>query len=668
MAWYNALSNQMISYTDSLGGGFALKCGQIQIYSNACMTKNAAVNLYHLNTEGLALYASNQLIPKSVWFGLKIPNFRKYGNLRFWPGNGSTLQIPVFSEQYKYGPNGIYFNNVTTYPDIFDYFSNFGVQHPSTGNYTLFKISIGDGIWIEYSAEITNDGLGGDLSWGDLTVSGTHTDSVSFSNCWDADKNYDSVSDFFDAVIRTHANWIYFSNTYLSTNYQMAFSADKLTALMQPNRDGTAAHHLGLYFQIAMTLNHKPPYFPIVIGTNVWDSVNLGLTTYTDGSPIPYIENSTEWSNLTTGAYCFYGKNGDYFKTYGLLYNWYAIAGIYDEASYNDVNLRKKLAPAGYHIATSSDVSNIATTIGVTNSTAGGYLKEIGTTHWTSPNTTINNDLQFCALPGGARLEDGQYYAINIAGYWWIYDGNNSNYFYSIGNNMTSLDIGNTFNPNYSPKLLGMSVRLVRDLPLPNNISYLQTTLIGTQNWSIKNLDIATYSDGTSIPQVTDQTQWNSLTTGAWCYYINNTATGAVHGKLYNWYAVMGIWNTPSLSDPLQRKKLAPTGYHIPSDTEWNTLITYLGGESIAGGKMKQEGDTDWIKNASATNSSGFTGLPGGARESTFGSIYSLGTWWSSTSVNSAFANRIMIWNDSATALTQSKLKTSGFSVRLIKD
>jgi hypothetical protein len=113
--------------------------------------------------------------------------------------------------------------------------------------------------------------------------------------------------------------------------------------------------------------------------------------------------------------------------------------------------------------------------------------------------------------------------------------------------------------------------------PLPN-------VTIGTQIWSSTNLDLTTYRDGTPIPQVTDPTQWTNLTTGAWCYYNNDPANGAIYGKLYNWYAVVGIHdndpNTPN-------KILAPTGWHVPTDTEWTTLTTFLGGESIAGGKIQ---------------------------------------------------------------------------------
>ena len=173
---------------------------------------------------------------------------------------------------------------------------------------------------------------------------------------------------------------------------------------------------------------------------------------------------------------------------------------------------------------------------------------------------------------------------------------------------------------------------LISVLFISIEITYGQQVTIGTQIWSSTNLDVTTYRDGTPIPQVTDPTQWASLTTGAWCYYGNSTANGTTYGKLYNWYAVAGIHDT----DPsTPNKTLAPQGWHVPSDAEWSTLTDFLGGESVAGGKMKSTGTSLWQSpNTVATNESGFTGLPGGAR-SFIGDfdIGDFGFWWSSSEV-----------------------------------
>jgi uncharacterized protein (TIGR02145 family) len=167
------------------------------------------------------------------------------------------------------------------------------------------------------------------------------------------------------------------------------------------------------------------------------------------------------------------------------------------------------------------------------------------------------------------------------------------------------------------------------------------TTTICDQDWMVKNLDVTTYRNGDPIPQVTDPTTWAALTTGAWCYYANTTANGTTYGKLYNWYAV---------NDP---RGLAPAGWHVPSDAEWITLEDCLGGWQVAGGKMKSTGTIEagtglWYDpNTGATNSSGFTGLPGGIRAGDIaidfsglnGGVY----WWSSTEFSTD-----LVWNRQA--------------------
>jgi uncharacterized protein (TIGR02145 family) len=206
-----------------------------------------------------------------------------------------------------------------------------------------------------------------------------------------------------------------------------------------------------------------------------------------------------------------------------------------------------------------------------------------------------------------------------------------------------------------------------------NQVSFTTFTLvpIGNQTWTKENLDVATYSDGTSIPQVTDPAAWASLTTGAWCYYNNDSANGAVYGKLYNWYAVAGIHDAASLSDPSLRKQLAPTGYHIPTDAEWSTLTTYLGGESVAGGAMKETGTAHWLApNTDDTNSSGFTGLPGGYRyyDGTFYDIGYYSILWSSTESSATEAWYRYLFYNNGVAGRNSTNKEFGYSVRCLRD
>jgi uncharacterized protein (TIGR02145 family) len=163
----------------------------------------------------------------------------------------------------------------------------------------------------------------------------------------------------------------------------------------------------------------------------------------------------------------------------------------------------------------------------------------------------------------------------------------------------------------------------------------IPSVLIGEQRWFSRNLDVSAYSDGTAIPQVQDQATWDSLTTGAWCYYDNDSANDPIYGKLYNWYAVAGIYDAASLANPALRKQLAPAGWHVPTDLEWDTLIAFLGGQS-SGGKMKEVGTAHWLSpNVGATNESGFTALGAGFRYfSIFGAIREQTLWWSSTENN----------------------------------
>jgi hypothetical protein len=183
---------------------------------------------------------------------------------------------------------------------------------------------------------------------------------------------------------------------------------------------------------------------------------------------------------------------------------------------------------------------------------------------------------------------------------------------------------------------------------------------IGDQKWQRRNLDVTTYRNGDVIPYVADQTAWNNLTTGAWCWYNNDSANGAIYGKLYNWYAVN------------DSRGLAPNGYHVPSNTEWNTLQTYLGGNTTAGGKLKETGTTHWNNpNTGATNSSGFTALPGGFRynDGRFQNINLQGYWWTTTlNIDPTFAYYYRLYYFTSALYNSYYYLNAGYSVRLIKD
>jgi uncharacterized protein (TIGR02145 family) len=187
----------------------------------------------------------------------------------------------------------------------------------------------------------------------------------------------------------------------------------------------------------------------------------------------------------------------------------------------------------------------------------------------------------------------------------------------------------------------------------------LPTIQIGTQKWMSKNLDVAFYRNGDPIPQVANPSAWEGLTTGAWCYYDNDSTQGNKYGKLYNWYAVN------------DSRGLAPQGWHIPSDAEWTALETTLGGPSEAGGKMKEAGTLNWTNpNTGGNNNSGFAGLPGGFRSSGgfFSNVGTGGHWWSSTEGSTAAAWGRNLITSSGSLIRGSSSKRGGISVRCLRD
>jgi len=203
------------------------------------------------------------------------------------------------------------------------------------------------------------------------------------------------------------------------------------------------------------------------------------------------------------------------------------------------------------------------------------------------------------------------------------------------------------------------------------------TVSIGTQCWTQENLRVRRYNNGAEIRfdttggtagNGTGQT-WTGWTIGALTIYARDTSNLRIYGYLYNWYAAKGIDSTITINN----KNICPTGWHVPSDSEWTTLTSYLGGLSVSGGKMKSTGTTLWTSQSSGTdNSSGFTALPGGIRDGTTnGSFITIKTrtnFWSSTSYDSNLAYyRPLIHN--SPGMTKSFDKNGyGYSVRCLKD
>jgi uncharacterized protein (TIGR02145 family) len=183
---------------------------------------------------------------------------------------------------------------------------------------------------------------------------------------------------------------------------------------------------------------------------------------------------------------------------------------------------------------------------------------------------------------------------------------------------------------------------------------------IGNQIWMAENLRVSRYRNGESIAIVTDNTAWSGLRTGGRSWYNNDSTTYEYpYGNLYNWYAVA------------DNRGICPTGWHVPSDAEWTTLTTYLGGEIVAGGKMKSTGTAYWkYVNTGATNESGFSVLPGGYRVNvgSFFNISSTAFFWSATELDNNLAWNRHLHNNFGNVNRLYDYKSDGASVRCLRD
>jgi uncharacterized protein (TIGR02145 family) len=242
--------------------------------------------------------------------------------------------------------------------------------------------------------------------------------------------------------------------------------------------------------------------------------------------------------------------------------------------------------------------------------------------------------------------------------------------------NASSLNIGNVANPinaqDAATKVYVDDAIELKITMLENSLNagglikdidrnYYNTVVIGTQTWMAENLKTTKYNDGTPITYTgTDYTSWVNNTSGAYAWFNNDEATyKTTYGALYNRYTV----NT---------SKLCPSDWHVPTDDEWTTLITYLGGESIAGGKLKETGTTHWYSpNTGATNETGFTALPGGFRDSdgsAFGGVEGNGLWWSATQSDNTGGWFRSLFYDRSDVQRGALANKYGLSVRCLKD
>jgi uncharacterized protein (TIGR02145 family) len=376
----------------------------------------------------------------------------------------------------------------------------------------------------------------------------------------------------------------------------------------------------------------------LTIGTQVWSRSNSSQFTYANGDPINTCMYPVEWGLATEGAF-YYGL--DYLNkiaSYGLLYNW------------NAVNDPRGLAPKGWHIPTNAEWQTLIDYLGGVD-VAGGKLKQKGTTYWLDPNAGATDHVHFKAVPAGEIVNDGLGWVDDgYKAYWWTADAvNHSN---ALGRyiNYNQESIHTTS----SDKKFGYSVRFIKNAP-----DYVEHLTIGSQVWSKYNLSTLTYANGDSIKLCSSKAEWASCTEGACIIYSNDEKNKETYGILYNWYAVH------------DSRGLAPNGWHIPTDAEWQTLINHLGGQNVAGGKLKQKGTTHWkAPNTGATDEVYFSALPGGQRtsEGIFQDIGHYANYWTSTDSTPGNAYARFITNDQTSIPLTIHNKHSGLSVRLVKN
>jgi len=372
-------------------------------------------------------------------------------------------------------------------------------------------------------------------------------------------------------------------------------------------------------------------------GTQDWTVENAAMGTYRDGTTIPQVTEATEWNNLTTGAWCYY--NNDPNK--GKLYNWYAVMGIHD----NDPSTpNKEFAPEGWHVPSDEEWTTleeylIANGYNYDGTTTGNKIAKsmASNDEWSfggigSPgeNESTNNSSGFNAKP--EQWREG------------IFSGNYQEGFYNGGGNalfwtQTDAETNLAFQRGIlhyevsllSPpvsKLGGKSVRFVQDSE--NNCSAdgtfqdqdgnaHQYINYGSLDWSVSEVNVTTYRDGTPIPLVVDESDWGSQSTGAYCY-VNNDPNNNI---LYNYYAIIGKHdndpNTPN-------KNLAPEGWRMPSEADWNNLDEFISNSDyVSDGNvaMTMASTSGWNNSSnqgapgfmqSENNSSCFNAYPNGTR------------------------------------------------------
>jgi len=307
-------------------------------------------------------------------------------------------------------------------------------------------------------------------------------------------------------------------------------------------------------------------------------------------------------------------------------------------------------------IVTTTPVSEIL----YTTATSGGTVTEDGGDPnvlrgvcWgTSSNPTIENSRTIDGSGTGEFTSSIYGLSLGTSYHLRAYATNSAGTVYGSGISFTTHITGIKFNSS-------LTYGTVTDIEGKN----YKTIPIGIQVWMAENLKTSKLNDGTPIPLVTNNAEWSNLLTPGYCWFENNdTLYENIYGAHYNWFAV-------------STGKLCPAGWHIPSDSEWQILVDYLGGSDISGSKIKEAGSNNWaLANTDATNSSGFTALPSGQRSSMDGTFVGQGIyggWWSTTELDTSPLSAVWcrwIHADTTVVARNEIFKKDGFNVRCVKD
>ncbi len=483
-------------------------------------------------------------------------------------------------------------------------------------------------------------------------------------------------------------------------------------------------------------------YKTVKIGEQIWMAENLHAFYFRNGDPIPIAKTTTEWMQAFQNkqpACSYYTNKYENGKTYGLLYNFYALID------------KRGIAPEGWYIPNLIEVMKLMNYLGgytqakkilksekgwnsyqgkviceackswTIEQIAGSSCNQCKDTRYLIGDISGNgaNKTGFSALPGGYRWDSyfglGPYFEKEgELALWWLYPSNFLKLGWGIDN-----ELGQEFDSIYQFRYvyespisnalpIGLSLRCLQNIendelqnkfdstiisvnnesPLYKTINYssindsrdgkvYKTVKIRNQEWMAENLNVDRFRNGDLIPHVKSYKDWDLALKNrqpAWCYYENNPANGLKYGRLYNWYAV---------NDP---RGLAPKGWHIPSDEDWDNLTEYFGIKGLSSTKLKSK--SGWMNNTNGTNSSGFNGLPGGRRDQNIEGAFSgdkyLGQWWSSTEDDSKLHYRIIYSESMNDPISESfpfhkrdkdfkefnhrERLTVGLSVRCVKD